>query len=167
MVFGVQKVGFCIAKVWFLFFKRVFFVLQYIIPCPRTPTKWYCDFPPLVLQCRYFYLLYPTFRHVHPVGVGADLSCPHPRNTTKWRCDFPPLVLQCRYFYLLYPTFCHVHPVGVGADLSCPYPRNSPKWCCVFPSLVLQYIIPHPRNTHQMALRFSTVDIAIHHTAPP
>ena len=36
MVFGVQKVGFCIAKVWFLFFKRVFFVLQYTIPCPRN-----------------------------------------------------------------------------------------------------------------------------------
>ena len=32
---------------------------------------------------RYFYLLYPTFRHVHPVGVGADLSCPCPRNTHK------------------------------------------------------------------------------------
>ena len=42
MVFGVQKVGFCIAKVWFLFFKRVFFVLQYIIPRPRTPPKWRC-----------------------------------------------------------------------------------------------------------------------------
>ena len=110
MVFGVQKVGFCIAKVWFLFFKRVFFVLQYIIPCPR--------------------------------------------NTPKWRCDFPPLVLQCRYFYLLYPTFRHVHPVGVGADLSCPYPRNSTKRHCVFPPLILQYIIPYPRNTHQMALRY-------------
>ena len=39
MVFGVQKVGFCIAKVWFLFFKRVFFVLQYTIPCPRNTHK--------------------------------------------------------------------------------------------------------------------------------
>ena len=87
MVFGVQEVGFCIAKVWFLFFKRVFFVLQYTIPHPRNTPKWHCDFPPLVLQCRYFYLLYPTFRHVHPVGVGADLSYPFPRNSTKWRCN--------------------------------------------------------------------------------
>jgi hypothetical protein len=43
MVFGVQKVGFCIAKVWFLFFKRVFFVLQYIVPCPRNTPKWRCN----------------------------------------------------------------------------------------------------------------------------
>ena len=43
MVFGVQKVGFCIAKVWFLFFKRVFFVLQYIVPCPRNTPKWHCN----------------------------------------------------------------------------------------------------------------------------
>ena len=28
------------------------------------------------------------------------------------------------------------------------------KWRCVFPSLILQYIIPYPRNTHQMALRY-------------
>ena len=125
MVFGVQKVGFCIAKVWFLFFKRVFFVLQYTIPHPRNTPKWHCDFPPLVLQCRYFYLLYPTFRHVHPVGVGADLSYPYPRNSTKWHCVFPPLILQ----YII------------------PYPRNSTKWCCVFPPLILQYIIPHPRNS--------------------
>ena len=57
---------------------------------------------------RYFYLLYPTFRHVHSVGVGADLSCPYPRKPTKWRCVFPPLILQ----YII------------------PYPRNSTKWCC-------------------------------------
>ena len=109
MVFGVQKVGFCIAKVWFLFFKRVFFVLQYTIPHPRTPTKRHCDFPPLVLQCRYFYLLYPTFRHVHPVGVGADLSCPYPRTPPKWHCGFPPLILQ----YII------------------PHPRTPTKWRCV------------------------------------
>ena len=109
-VFGMQEVGFCIAKVWFLFFKRVFFVLQYIVPCPRNTLKWRCDFPPLVLQCRYFYLLYPTFRHVHPVGVGADLSCPCPRNSTKWRCVFPPLILQFCYFIYCTPRFATSTP---------------------------------------------------------
>ena len=108
MVFGVQKVGFCIAKVWFLFFKRVFFVLQYTIPCPRISTKWRCNFPSLILQCRYFYLFYPTFRHVHSVGVGADLSCPYPRTPPKWRCVFALLALQ----YII------------------PYPRNCIKWRC-------------------------------------
>ena len=48
------------------------------------------------------------FFHVHPVGVGADLSCPRPRTPTKWRCDFPPLILQ----YII------------------PHPRNSTKWRC-------------------------------------
>ena len=115
----------CIRKAWFLFFKRVFFVLQYTIPCPRNTPKWHCDFPPLVLQCRYFYLLYPTFCHVHPVGVGADLSCPYPRNSTKWHCVFPSLILQ----------FIVSHP------------RNCIKWRCVFPPLILQYIIPYPRNS--------------------
>ena len=65
------------------------------------------------------------FFHVHPVGVGADLSCPHPRNSTKWCCVFPSLILQ----YII------------------PHPRNTPK-------MALQYIIPHPRNTHKMALRW-------------
>ena len=148
------------------------------------------------------------FFHVHPVGVGADLSCPYPRTPPKWRCIFPPLILQyiiphprnstkwrCifallalqfisfrhiktiwfgfkngrdesaptpygmfatiylrypfRYFYLLYPTFRHVHPVGVGADLSCPYPRTPPKWHCNTPYRTHE----HPQN-----------GIAIHHT---
>ena len=176
MVFGVQKVGFCIAKVWFLFFKRVFFVLQYIVPCPRNTPKWRCDsyhfdtstpfgsdcktgamnrplrlavcslpyicaineycgmFAAIYLRYpfRYFYLLYPTFCHVHPVGVGTDLSCPYPRNSTKWHCIFPSLILQ----YII------------------PHPRNSTKWHCGFPPLILQYIIPHPRNTHKMALQY-------------
>ena len=103
---------------------------------------------------RYFYLLYPTFCHVHPVGVGADLSCPYPRNSTKWRCIFALLILQCCYFYLLCPTFCPVHPVGVGSDLSCPYPRTPTKWRCVFPSLALQYIIPYPRNCTKWRCNF-------------
>ena len=59
----------------------------------------------------YFYLLYPTFRHVHPVGVGADLSCPCPRTPPKWCCVFPSLILQ----YII------------------PHPRNSTKWHCNTP----------------------------------
>ena len=58
---------------------------------------------------RYFYLLYPTFRHVHPVGVGADLSCPCPRTPIKWCCIFPSLILQ----------------------FIVSYPRNCIKWRCV------------------------------------
>ena len=52
---------------------------------------------------RYFYLLYPTFCHVHPVGVGADSSCSYPRNSTKWRCIFASLILQ---FIVSYPRNC-------------------------------------------------------------
>ena len=33
------------------------------------------------------WLFVDIFFHVHPVGVGADLSCPHPRTPTKWYCD--------------------------------------------------------------------------------
>ena len=32
------------------------------------------------------WLFVDIFFHVHPVGVGADLSCPYPRTPTKWRC---------------------------------------------------------------------------------
>ena len=109
MVFGVQKVGFCIAKVWFLFFKRMFFVLQYIVPCPRNTHKMGLRIPTVDIAILLFYLLYPTFFHVHPVGVGADLSCPYPRTPTKWCCVFPSLILQ----YII------------------PHPRNSTKWRCV------------------------------------
>ena len=120
---GFQKPPFCVTKVWFLACKKWVFALQkygfcFLRECflfcntpyrtHETPTKWRCDFPPLALQCRYFYLLYPTFCHVHPVGVGADLSCPYPRIPTKWRCVFPPLILQ----YII------------------PHPRNSTKWRC-------------------------------------
>ena len=129
MVFGVQKVGFCIAKVWFLFFKRVFFVLQYIIPRPRISTKWRCDFPPLVLQCRYFYLLYPTFCHVHPVGVGADLSCPYPRNSTKRRCIFALLALQ-------FISFRHIKTIWFG--LKNGRDESPPTPCGMFAAIHLR-----------------------------
>ena len=185
---------------------------RFIVPAPTNTPKMALRISTVDIAILLFYLLYPTFCHVHSVGVGADLSCPYPRTPPKWHCVFPPLILQyiiphprtptkwrcnsyhfatskpfgsdcktgtinrplrltecslpyicaingyCgmfvaihlrypfRYFYLLYPTFRHVHPVGVGADLSCPYPRTPPKWHCVFPPLILQYIIPHPRT---------------------
>ena len=154
-----QKPPFCVAKVWFLackkwvfalqkygfcFLRECFFVLQYIIPCPRNSTKWRCVFPSLILQ----------------------FIVSHPRNSTKWCCNShhfaiskpfdsdcktgamnrPLRFTECslpyicvingyfgifvaihlrypfRYFYLLYPTFCHVHPVGVGVRFIVPVP---------------------------------------------
>ena len=43
------------------------------------------------------------FFHVHPVGVGADLSCPYPRNSPKWCSVFPLFVLQSVIFCRLQP----------------------------------------------------------------
>ena len=155
MVFCVQEVGFCIAKVWFLFFKRVFFVLQYIVPRPRTPSKWRCVFPSLILQCRYFYLLYSTFRHVHPVGVGADLSCPCPRTP-------PKMALRIRIvgvaIHIISTYQNHLIRLKNGRDESAPTPygmfaaihlRN--KWilrnvsCHTFalPISLFLFIVPH------------------------
>ena len=98
------------------------------------------------------------FFHVHPVGVGADLSCPYPRNTPKWRCNFPPLILQ----YIV------------------PYPRTpqngvaySHRWHCntsyrthVIPQNGVAIHHTAPTKFHKMALRFSTIGIAIPHTVP-
>ena len=95
---------------------------------------------------RYFYLLYPTFCPVHPVGVGADLSCPYPRNSIKWRCIFPPLALQ---YIIPYPRNCtkwHCTFPPLALQYIIPYPRNCTKWHCDFPPLALQYLIPYPRT---------------------
>ena len=144
---------------------------------------------------RYFYLLYPTFRHVHPVGVGADLSCPCPRNSPKWRCIFALLALQ-------FISFRHIKTIWFGLkngrDESAPTPYGMfaaihlrKKWilrnvrCHTFAlpiSLFLfiiihvlprsprrrrgRFIVPVPTKFHKMVLRIPTVDIAIHHTAP-
>jgi len=78
MVFGVQKVGFCIAKVWFLFFKRVFFVLQYIIPHPRNTPK-----------------------------MASQYIVPRPRTPTKWRCVGAIWHIIFTYFWVL-PTFLYL-----------------------------------------------------------
>ena len=57
---------------------------------PFRNVRWY------ILRYPFRYVLprSPTFFHVHPVGVGTDLSCPCPRKSLKWCCAFPPLVLQ-------------------------------------------------------------------------
>ena len=146
MVFCVQKVGFCIAKVWFLFFKRVFFVLQYIVPCPRNSTKWHCNSHHIGTS-KPFGSDLKTGAMNRPLRL-AVCSLPYICVINEYCGMFVAIYLRYpfRYFYLLYPTFCHVHPVGVGADLSCPCPRTPTKWRCGFPQLALQYLIPHPRT---------------------
>ena len=81
---------------------------RFIVPVPTKFHKMALRFSTIGIAMPLFYLLYPTFCHVHSVGVGADLSCPFPRTPTKWRCVFPSLILQ----YIV------------------PYPRNCIKWCC-------------------------------------
>ena len=81
---------------------------RFIVPVPTKFHQMALRIRTVGVAILLFYLLYPTFCHVHSVGVGADLSCPCPRNSTKWRCVFPPLILQ----YII------------------PHPRNSTKWRC-------------------------------------
>ena len=132
----------------------MFFVLQYIVPCPRNTPKWRCN--------SYHFAISKPFGSDCKTGAMnrplrlTECSLPYICAINGYYGMFVAIHLRYpfRYFYLLYPTFCHVHPVGVGADLSCPCPRNSTKWHCVFPPLILQYIIPRPRNTHQMASQY-------------
>ena len=125
-VFALQKYGFCFLRECFLFYNTSYRVHEHPQNGIAYSHRWYCNsvifivpvptkFHQMALRIRtvgvailLFYLLYPTFCHVHSVGVGADLSCPCPRNSTKWRCVFPPLILQ----YII------------------PHPRNSTKWRC-------------------------------------
>ena len=130
---------------------------------------------------RYFYLLYPTFRHVHPVGVGADLSCPCPRNSPKWRCIFALLALQ-------FISFRHIKTIWFGLkngrDESAPTPYGMfvaihlrypfryfyllyPTFRHVHPVGVgADLSCPCPRTPPKMALRIRIVGVAIHHTVP-
>ena len=62
MVFGVQKGGFCIAKVWFLFFECC--VVAICLECYHNP----------------FVAFWQTVRNVlanRQQPQGGDLSCPH------------------------------------------------------------------------------------------
>ena len=92
MVFGVQKGGFYIAKVWFLFFECC--VVAICLECYHNPsaTKW------------------QSVRNVLAIRQqpqGSDLSCPHirkhPRNgERKYVCgDLNIRILKCGNVYLL------------------------------------------------------------------
>ena len=95
MVFGVQKVGFCIAKVWFLFFKRVFFVLQYIIPCPRNTHKMALRFSTVGIAMPLFLFIVPHISPRPPRRRRGRFIVPVPTNTPQngiayshcWRCN--------------------------------------------------------------------------------
>ena len=71
MVFGVQKGGFCIAKVWFLFFECC--VVAICLECYRNPfvAKWQSVSNILAIRS-------PCFGN-QSAAVGVDLSCPHIR----------------------------------------------------------------------------------------
>ena len=104
MVFGVQKGGFCIAKVWFLFFECCVVAIRqqrfgnlyatlwqsirsiigrlsaavgvrFIAPVSTNTPKLYCVFMPLVLQ-------FVIFRHIKTIWVGLknghDEAAPMP-----------------------------------------------------------------------------------------
>ena len=84
MVFGVQKGGFCIAKVWFLFFECC--VVAICLECYHNPfaAKWQSVSNVLANRSQCF---------GNPLAaVGSDLSCPHirkhPQNGgRKCACD--------------------------------------------------------------------------------
>ncbi len=132
MVFGVQKVGFCIAKVWFLFFKRVFFVLQYTIPCPRISTKWRCNSyhfdtsKPFGSDCK----TGAMNRTPTPCGVFAAIYLRNKWILRNVRCH--TFALPISLFLFILP---HVSPRP-------PRRRRGPIYRTV------------PKNTHKMALQF-------------
>ena len=69
MVFGVQKVGFCIAKVWFLFFE-----CYVVVNWSHAFRSW------MWISHRIFATLFQFVSSVissPQAAVGADLSCPH------------------------------------------------------------------------------------------
>ncbi len=90
MVFGVQKVGFCIAKVWFLFFKRVFFCFAIHRTAPtKHPQngiayshRWRCNSLYRIPEIPRMALRFTSFRHIKTIWVGLknghDESAPMP-----------------------------------------------------------------------------------------
>ncbi len=144
MVFGVQKVGFCIAKVWFLFFKRVFFVLQYIVPCPRNTPKWRC------------------------VSYHFDISKPFGSDCKTGAMNRPLRLTECSLLYIcvinehcgmFVDIFCITHLLFIATFTHVlPRPPRRRRG---------RFIVPVPTKFHKMALCIPIVDIAIHHTAPP
>ena len=120
-------------------------------PRPRTPTKWRCIFPSLILQ----------------------FIIPHQRNTLKWRCvsyhfaTLKPFGSDCKTGAMNRPlrlTECSLPYICVTISLFLfIVPHVSPR-----PPRRRRgrFIVPVSTNTHQMALHIPTVGIAIHHTVP-
>ena len=84
MVFGVQKGGFCIAKVWFLFFECC--VVAICLECYHNPFVMFWQSVSNILAIRQQHYRNPL------AAVGSDLSCPHirkhPQNDErKCACD--------------------------------------------------------------------------------
>ena len=71
MVFGVQKGGFCIAKVWFLFFECC--VVAICLECYHNPFVMFWQSVSNILAIRQQHYRNPL------AAVGSDLSCPHIR----------------------------------------------------------------------------------------
>ena len=127
MVFGVQKGGFCIAKVWFLFFE-----------CCVVA----------ICQLRFGNLYATLWQSIRSIignpsaAVGVQFIASVSTNTPKLYCVFMPLALQ-------FASFRHIKTIWFGLknghDESAPMPyvlfvaihlRN--KWilrivsCCIF-----------------------------------
>ena len=84
MVFGVQKGGFYIAKVWFLFFECC--VVAICLECYHNPFVMFWQSVSNILAIRQQHYRNPL------AAVGSDLSCPHirkhPQNDErKCACD--------------------------------------------------------------------------------
>ena len=168
---------------------------RFIVPVPTNTPKMALHIPTVDIAILLFYLLYPTFRHVHSVGVGADLSCPFPRIPPKMALH---ICIVGVAIHIISTHQNHLVRLKNGRDESAPTPygmfaaihlRN--KWilrnvrCHIFalPISLFLFIVPHisprpfrrrrgrfivpvPTKTHKMALRIPTVDIAIHYTVP-
>ena len=129
-LFGVQKVGFCIAKVWFLFFECCVVAIR---------------------QQRFGNLYATLWQSIRSIigrlsaAVGVRFIAPVSTNTPKLYCVFMPLALQ-------FASFRHIKTIWVGLknghDESAPIPyvlfvaihlRN--KWIFAYCSLL--YILHH------------------------
>ena len=139
MVFCVQKVGFCIAKVWFLFFKRVFFVLQYTIPCPRNTPKWRCD------------TSYRT--HEHPQN-GITIHHTTPPNTHKMALQFSTVGIAMPLFLFIVPHVLPRSPRRRRDRFIVPVPTKFHEMALRIPIVDIAIHYTAPTKFHKMALQF-------------
>ena len=150
MVFGVQKGGFCIAKVWFLIFE-----CYVVVNWSHAFRGWMWIF------CGVFAILFQFASSVisRPLAaVGTDLSCPHIRkhpqndeqkcvcyetNMRIWWCENTDLTMQ-----------------GYGHDESVPY-----AWRCVrgkFRKAYMRFIVSRMHINLQNKWRIPIVNVVIY-----